>query len=162
LSSGFGVDITVSEAFFGLALIAILTALAVIDACKMILPDQLNLLLAVIGVGQSLALHEPGMLDAAFGALIGTALLTLVLLLFRRFRGIEGLGMGDLKFVAAAGLWTGWKGIPLLLLIASASALAFVVLRAALERKFDRHAALPFGPFLGIGTVCAWLAALGG
>jgi leader peptidase (prepilin peptidase)/N-methyltransferase len=79
--------------------------------------------------------------------------------LFSYVRGVDGLGYGDLKFVAAAGLWIGWEAIASMLLIASCSALIFVMIRSAREWKLDRTARVPFGPFLGLGTVVCWLAA---
>ena len=71
-------------------------------------------------------------------------------------RGIDGLGLGDQKFAAAAGLWIGWEQITSMLLIASCSALIFVIVRSAKGQKLDIAERLPFGPFLGLGTVACW------
>lgn len=145
------------NAAFGCLLGGILLALAVVDLHRMILPNRLNLLLAGAGAAQSMALGVPSVVDAALGAFTGSACLFLVAALFRHFRGTDGLGLGDLKFTAAAGVWTGWQGIPLMLCIASASALAFFSIRAIAHRELDRTAPLPFGPFLGLGTLFTWL-----
>jgi leader peptidase (prepilin peptidase)/N-methyltransferase len=143
---------------FGSLLGGTVLALTVVDLKKMILPDRLNLLLAAIGTWQSIVLGSPSPMNAALGGLVGASCLMLIAALFRRWRGVEGLGFGDVKFVAAAGLWIGWQGLPLMLSIASTSALAFVAVRAIRKREFDRMAALPFGPFLGLGAVLTWLA----
>jgi leader peptidase (prepilin peptidase)/N-methyltransferase len=143
---------------FGCVLNGVIVALAALDLQKMILPDRLNLLLAASGIGQSVVLGSPSPIDAALGGIVGASCLMLIAALFRRWRGVEGLGFGDVKFVAAAGIWTGLQGLPLMLSIASMSALAFVAVRAAWKREFDRMAALPFGPFLGLGVLLTWLA----
>lgn len=135
----------------------ILLMLAVFDFHRMILPNWLNLSLAAAGATQSVSIGQPSVIDAALGTFAGGGSLMLVAALFRRLRGIDGLGRGDLKLAAAAGIWTGWQGIPLMLLVASVSALAFFVGRAVWNGNLDRGAPLPFGPFLGLGTFLAWL-----
>jgi prepilin signal peptidase PulO-like enzyme (type II secretory pathway) len=135
----------------------ILLTLAVFDFYRMILPNWLNLSLAAAGATQSVRIGQPSVIDAALGAFAGGGSLLLVAALFRRLRGIDGLGRGDLKLAAAAGIWTGWQGIPLMLLVASVSALVFFVGRAVWNGSLDRGAPLPFGPFLGLGTFLAWL-----
>jgi prepilin signal peptidase PulO-like enzyme (type II secretory pathway) len=134
----------------------ILLALAAADFHRMLLPNWLNLSLAAVGTMQAAIIGQPNVIDAALGALAGGGSLLLVAVLFRRLRGIDGLGRGDLKLAAAAGIWTGWQGIPLMLLVASVSALAFFVVRAVWNGDLDRSAPLPFGPFLGLGTFLAW------
>ena len=153
----FGADTLTIRAAFGAALAGLLLALSIADLRRMLLPDRLNLLLAGAGIGQSVVRGQPDLIDAAVGAAVGGGLMMLVAALFRRARGIEGLGFGDQKFVAAAGLWIGWQGLPLMLLVGSVSALVFVAIRAARQGKLDLKAQLPFGPFLGAGTLVAWL-----
>jgi leader peptidase (prepilin peptidase) / N-methyltransferase len=143
---------------FGGLLATLLLALAAHDLKAMILPDRLNVMLAGAGVGQSLMLGLPELRDAALGSMIGGGLLGGLAALFRRLRGSDGLGLGDVKLVGAAGLWVGWQGVPLLLSVASTTALAFVALRAAGQGRLERAARLPFGPFLAVGTVASWLS----
>jgi leader peptidase (prepilin peptidase)/N-methyltransferase len=143
---------------FGCGLAGIILALAVIDLHKLILPNRLNLLLAATGAAQTLLLGAPAPVDAALGAGAGALVLILVATAFRRWRGIDGLGYGDVKLVAASGIWIGWQALPLMLSIASTSALVFLAARAIANRKFDRLARLPFGPFLGLGTLLSWAA----
>jgi leader peptidase (prepilin peptidase) / N-methyltransferase len=152
-------DIIAMRAAFACIFAGILLALAAVDFHRMILPNRLNLLLAAAGASQSIIVGQPGVIDAALGAFVGGACLMLVAALFRRYRGVDGLGRGDLKLVAAAGIWTGWQGIPVMLLVASVSALAFVAIRAMWNREFDSNARMPFGPFLGAGAFFAWLGA---
>jgi leader peptidase (prepilin peptidase)/N-methyltransferase len=148
------------KAAFGCLLVAIVVTMTIIDCREMILPNRLNALLAGSGICQAVLVGQPNLTDAALGALFGFVVLGAVAALFRRLRGIDGLGFGDQKFSAAAGLWIGREEIAPMLLIASCSALVFVTIRAAEERKFDMVARVPFGPFLGLGTVACWLVAV--
>jgi prepilin signal peptidase PulO-like enzyme (type II secretory pathway) len=142
---------------FGILLAAMITVLAAIDLSRMILPDRLNLMLGAIGLGQDFALGLPRPIDGLLGSLIGAALLAALAASFRKWRGIDGLGLGDQKFVAAAGLWIGWQGLPLMLMVAATSALSFAAARAGHNKEFNALARIPFGPFLGVGTFVAWL-----
>jgi leader peptidase (prepilin peptidase)/N-methyltransferase len=146
----------VSKFAFGCLLLATVLTMAVIDCRKMILPNRLNAILAAGGVGQTVFVGRPDLSDALFGALFGFVVLSMIAALFRYVRGIDGLGLGDQKFAAAAGLWIGWEQITTMLLIASCSALIFVIVRSAKGRKLDIAMRLPFGPFLGLGTVVCW------
>jgi leader peptidase (prepilin peptidase)/N-methyltransferase len=149
------------KAAFGCLLVALIVRLAIIDCREMILPDRLNAMLAAGGAAHAILLGQPGLVDAIAGAVVGFLTLVVVAAVFRRTRGIEGLGFGDQKFAAAAGLWIGWEGVAPMLLIASLSALAFVGVRAATALQFDMAARVPFGPFLSLGTVVCWLMMVG-
>jgi leader peptidase (prepilin peptidase) / N-methyltransferase len=144
---------------FGVLLAATVVTMALIDCREMILPNRLNLLLAASGIGQAVFVEQPTLLDACLGALSGFLVLSALAASFRYLRGIDGLGFGDQKFSAAVGLWIGWQHVAVMFLIASCSALVFVAIRAAEERKFDAQSRLPFGPFLGLGAMVCWLAA---
>jgi leader peptidase (prepilin peptidase) / N-methyltransferase len=73
---------------------------------------------------------------------------------YRRIRGFDGLGFGDVKLVAAAALWIGIQGMPVLLLVAVLSAL--LILRA---QGHDLHGqqAISFGPHLAPGLWLTWV-----
>jgi leader peptidase (prepilin peptidase)/N-methyltransferase len=148
------------KAGFGCLLAATVVTMAIVDCRKMILPNRLNFLLAASGMGQAVLLGQPDLVDASLGALLGFVVLGAVAASFRHLRGIDGLGFGDQKFSAAVGLWIGWQYIAAMLLIASCSALVFVTIRSANEQKFDVKARFPFGPFLGLGAMVCWLAAV--
>ena len=80
-----------------------LLALGWIDARHWLLPDALTLPLVIAGLGAALAFDPGGLTDRALGAAIGYLALRLVALLYRKFRGRDGLGEGDAKLLAAAG-----------------------------------------------------------
>jgi leader peptidase (prepilin peptidase)/N-methyltransferase len=142
---------------FGCTLFAAIAALTIVDMRHMILPNWLNLLLALAGLGHSVVLRQPSLVDAFIGAVGGGGFLAFVAMVYFRIRGIEGLGLGDSKFTAAAGTWIGWQGIPLMLSIASVSALIYMLARSISGRRFGATERLPFGPFLGLGAFCTWM-----
>ena len=145
---------------FGCLLIGLVVQLAVIDSRHMILPNTLNAMLAASGLAQAVVIGRPHVLDAVLGALLGAAVLGGFAALYRRVRGIDGLGRGDVKFAAAAGLWIGWQDVSLMLFVAAWSALIFVAVQAARTGEWHLTTRVPFGPFLAIGTVAAWLGAV--
>lgn len=156
MSVGMEPLLIVSKAVLGCLLITTVVTMAVIDSREMILPNRLNAVLAAGGIVQAVFIGRPDFTDALLGALFGFCALSFIATLFRRARGFDGLGFGDQKFAGAAGLWIGWELISPMLLIASCSALAFSLIRFARSQKFDSATRLPFGPFLGLGTVACW------
>ena len=87
------------------------------------------------------------------------ALLFLALrMLFRRVRGRDGIGLGDVKL---AGVWargSGWVTIPIAVEIAALSAIAVYLFRHyAAASPIDRTLKFPFGLFLAPSIWLCWL-----
>jgi leader peptidase (prepilin peptidase)/N-methyltransferase len=141
--------------FFGM-LCVLSAVLAWIDIRHGIIPDWLNLTIAALGLSRAVFAGGPlAGLEAAFqGATIGV-IFWLLRQLYFQFRKIQGLGLGDVKFLAAAGIWVGVTGLPLLLLVAASSALACAGLLQLAGRQLTHRTALSFGPFLAIGLLVA-------
>ncbi|KQY96732.1 peptidase A24 [Brevundimonas sp. Root1423] len=145
-------------------LAAILTALlgwqllliAVVDAEHFWLPDALTLPLLASGLAASALLDAPGLADSLIGAIIGFASLWSLAWAYRRLRGRDGLGGGDPWLFAAIGAWTGWIGLPSVLLWAAAAGLSVVLATQLGRRKLTASSRLPFGVFLAIGGWFTW------
>ena len=73
--------------------------------------------------------------------------------LYFRLRGHHGLGLGDVKLLAASAVWIGVAGIPVQLLVGSITALIAAVALHVAGRTMTRQTALPFGPFLALGLL---------
>jgi leader peptidase (prepilin peptidase)/N-methyltransferase len=133
-----------------------LVALALIDTEHLLLPDDLTLPLLWLGLlANSMAWVVP-LHAALYGAVAGYLLLWVVSRAFRRLTGKEGIGEGDLKLLAALGAWLGWQALPLIIVLASLlGSLTGLVLIVFHQR--DRHAAIPFGPFLAVAGCTALL-----
>lgn len=127
-----------------------------IDLRRRIIPDALNLALLALGLGVA-AWRDgvPGSGIALAEAACAYALFATLRALHARLSGRIGLGLGDVKFIAAAAAWTGLAGLPVLILAASLSALAVVAGLALAGREVGRATALPFGPFLALGLHAA-------
>jgi prepilin signal peptidase PulO-like enzyme (type II secretory pathway) len=119
-----------------------------------IIPNWLNALIAVLGLARGLAMD--GSTGAMTGAVAGVVIGAVLLLLRRGYfawRGVQGLGLGDVKFLAAAGIWTGLADFPLLLLIATLAALVLAGILHLTGRAVTARTAIPFGPSLALGLL---------
>ncbi|MBN3849089.1 prepilin peptidase [Paraburkholderia sp. Ac-20342] len=135
-------------AAFGLC--ATLLAMSAIDIDTHLLPDSMTLPLLWAGIivnfnGMFTNLH-----DAVLGAIFGYLALWAVHWVFRLIRGVEGMGYGDFKLLAALGAWLGWAALPQIVLIAAVAG-AVVGLAATWRGRMRFEEPLPFGPFLAAG-----------
>jgi len=140
---------------YGLVLMGGLAALSYIDIKSFRLPDVLTLPLCVAGL--SFAYFYGDMTSALIGLVMGYLSFLCVELGFKYLRGIDGLGRGDAKLLAAGGAWCGWMALPHIVLIASISAICVVLLWSLKSKTLHRKSAIPFGPFIAIGIGSIWL-----
>jgi leader peptidase (prepilin peptidase)/N-methyltransferase len=140
---------------FGL-LCLLSTVLAWIDIRHGIIPDWLNLTIASLGLLKALFVAGPlaGLEIGCEGAAVG-AIFWLLRRLYFAFRKIQGLGLGDVKFLAAAGIWVGVAGLPMLLLVAALTGLVCAGVLQLAGRQLTGQTAMSFGPFLAIGLLFA-------
>jgi leader peptidase (prepilin peptidase)/N-methyltransferase len=128
--------------------------LAWIDLRRGIIPDWLNLAIAALGLARIAITDDwPLVLSAAAEGILTGAIVWLLRWLYFRLRQRHGLGLGDVKLLAAAAIWVGIAGIPLLLLVASLAALAAAGILHLAGEKMTRQTALPFGPFVALGLL---------
>jgi leader peptidase (prepilin peptidase)/N-methyltransferase len=135
-----------------------------IDRRHFIIPDVLSLPAVGLGLLASSVLSPDsdwlaGMTEGLAGAIIGGGTLFLLRAAYFRFRGIEGLGLGDVKLAAAAGAWLGPAALAPACLVAALAGILGVVLQAALGRGTvinARHAA-PFGSFMAPVIFAFWI-----
>ncbi|MFL6928628.1 MAG: prepilin peptidase [Xanthobacteraceae bacterium] len=153
------------QGFLGASLGLLMLAVAVVDARRFIIPNELVLAALALGLVHATLDETDGILRALAAATLRAAVLGLLFLslreLYARWRGREGLGLGDVKLAAAAGVWLDWPAMPIAIEIAALGALALYVLGHALGRR-RIHAAtrLPFGLFLAPAIWLAWLLQL--
>ena len=129
-------------------------AIALIDIRHGIIPDGLNLAIAGLGFVKAAVAGGLGAgAETIVGAIAVGAILCLLRRLYFAWRKIDGLGLGDVKLLAASTPWIGIAGIPMLLLIASLAALAAAGGLRLAGQTMTRQTSLPFGPFLAIGLL---------
>lgn len=126
-----------------------LLILASVDAKTKLLPDVLTLPLLWLGIVIQLfpETRTVGLELSVIGAVAGYLPLWLLAHLYKLIRGRDGLGMGDLKLLAAMGAWSGPFLLPQVLLLAALLAIAVFVLERVLRRSSTGiHEERPFGP----------------
>jgi len=131
-------------------LFSMLMVLSVIDWRIFIIPNGINLVIFILGVVRLVTdlSHWPDYV-------IGMLAVSLVFLLLHVLTGGNGLGMGDVKLVAAAGLLIGWQKMLLAVVLGS---LAGAIIHSV-RMKGGAGRKLAFGPYLAGGI---WLSALVG
>lgn len=136
-----------------------LLTLVITDLRARILPDMLTLAVAFIGIVTTAIYMPLNLLDHALACLIGFALAWIIAKGYRRLRGREGLGMGDVKLIGSTGAWVGVFGLHSVILIAAFTGLVSAVAYGVYRRDFDaiNSMHIPFGPFLAIGVWLTWL-----
>ena len=138
------------------ALVTVLAAICAIDARFGIIPDKLVGAMAAGGLA-AVWLLEPAEIMYRFAEVVIVAIAVAAFRsIYRWVRGYDGLGFGDVKFLAAATFWIGSRSLPALLLIAVASALASAFLLRSARYEVDGRHAIPFGPHLAVGMWLAW------
>ncbi|MGA2568900.1 MAG: prepilin peptidase [Terracidiphilus sp.] len=160
----------------------LLVALAVLDSENLWLPDRLTLpgiglglLLAIargtitaetsLGGGFSTWVHTvPGVVVLFWfmGAVIGGGMLLIIRWIYEMVRGMEGIGLGDVKLMAMLGGWVGIKGALLSFAVALLAGLVLALAWRGRPPKGDKAGPwqlqkLPFGTFLCLGGIIAGL-----
>lgn len=147
------VRMVIATAFFA-ALCLLSGVLAWIDIRHGIIPNELNLTIAALGLARAVMTDGwSAGLDAACAGVVVGAIIWLLRWLYFALRNVQGLGLGDVKFLAAAGTWIGVTGVPTLLLVAALTALASVAVMRLAGRAMTHQTSIPFGPFLALGMV---------
>lgn len=135
-----------------------LLALSWIDYKTFRLPDSITLPLLSYGlIGNGFGfLHWASWDSAILGAIFGWSSLYGLNALYKKIKGINGVGMGDAKLLGALGALLGWQLLPYIILIASLSGLLGGYLLLKIQHK-DLHQAIPFGPFISLGGIITLL-----
>ena len=167
---------------FDLVFVSALVALVFIDAEHMILPNAITypgIAFAVIarlalpylmgqphfedlpslmaGVLNGMPLWAASLGGAVLGGLIGGGSLWLMGWTWEKLRGIEAMGLGDVKMMFMVGAYLGWRLTIVTLFLSVLSGSVIGVLLMMRQGKKDMQMLLPFGVFLGIGSVIALL-----
>lgn len=161
---------------FNLVFVAALLALIFIDAEHMILPNVITypgIAFAFVARAVVPNLYGIGMLTdgalagwpvwaqslagAAIGALVGGGSLWLVGWLWERLRGVEAMGLGDVKMMFMVGAFLGWP-LTVLTIFLGVLTGSIVGISLMLRRgERDMKMLLPFGIFLGLGAIISLL-----
>jgi leader peptidase (prepilin peptidase)/N-methyltransferase len=167
---------------FDLVFVSALLSLVFIDAEHMILPNVITYPGIVFALVARIAIpllmggphfdDVPSLANGAFegwplwltslaggaiGALLGGGSLWLMGWTWEKLRGIEAMGLGDVKMMFMVGAYVGWRLTILTIFVGVLSGSIIGVLLMARQRERNMQMLLPFGVFLGIGAVFSLL-----
>jgi len=150
-----------SRCAWGAGLAVLMVAIAAIDARRFIIPDELTAAALALGLAYA-AIGDADVWQALAWAVLRGAAPALAFLgvraAYRRWRGLEGIGLGDVKLAGVAGVWLDWPTIPIAVEIAALSALgAYMIRHLYVRRDVRATTRLPFGLFLAPAIWIAWL-----
>jgi len=172
------------NAFLPVSLIfaAVMVSLVFIDAGHMILPNVITYPLLVFAL--LVRVIYPLVFDASYftdmtfapapglasypvwlvslvmgilGALAGGGSLWLVGEIWKRLRGVDAMGLGDVKMMLGVGALLGWRLSFVAIFLAAFSGALIGVIVIAKQKEKDFQTQVPFGIFLGIGSILALL-----
>jgi leader peptidase (prepilin peptidase)/N-methyltransferase len=152
-----------TQAAFSALLAGLAIWIAWVDLERLIIPDLGNAAMAALGLALVLSETPAGarlesLADAAMRAIAAGGLLFLVRFGFARWADKEGLGLGDVKLMAAGATWLSWTSLPYALVLAAAAAILVVGLRSIRQGAWlDRETEIPFGAFLAPAIWVAFL-----
>ena len=130
-------------AFFCAALVAV----SAVDVERRIIPDKIVLPATVVVLLAQTILHpSPEWVLASLGA---SAFLLAAVLAYPR-----GMGLGDVKLALLLGAMLG-RGVTVALMLAMVAAMLPALVLLARHGNAARKMAIPFGPFLALGSVIA-------
>lgn len=136
--------------------------IAIIDAKMYIVPDALSLPMIPIGLLSSGSMFRPDVVEIAaldhfLAAIWIPALVWLAAHFYEKVRGRVGLGMGDVKLMAAAAAWIGPQAFPYYLLFCCLSAL---LAQAVMHRAMKLETRVAFAVHLAPWIWIYWFASL--
>lgn len=163
--------------------IAAMISLVFIDAKHMILPNVITYPLLILALVVRIVFpiafgnatyfsdlsHYPltalygqpiwlvSLIGAILGALVGGGSLWLVGEIWKRLRGVDAMGLGDVKMMFGVGALLGWRLAFLSIFIGALTGAIAGVALIARQKDKDFQAQIPFGIFLGIGSIISLL-----
>lgn len=162
--------------------VATMVVLIFIDAENMILPDVINYPLLVLALLvrvffpvffgaqyfsdisiyplnllTELPVWAVSLIGGIFGGLVGGGFLWIFGQIWKILRKVDAMGLGDVKMMFAVGALLGWRLVILSIFLgAFVGAISGLIVIFKQEEK-DFQAQIPFGIFLGIGSIIAML-----
>lgn len=127
-------------------------ALALIDYDHQILPDVMTYPVILFGFGVSFFGGLTWWMDSLAGLIMGAGLPISVIFIYKLIRGEEGMGWGDVKYLAGIGAVLGLAPC-LWVLIVAAILGAVVGAGMMLLGRGTTKTALPFGTFLSVAVL---------
>lgn len=131
-----------------------LLSVLVIDYKKQIIPNRLTLTMFEAGIVIAVLYGISSVaitIDMLFGMLAGIAIFLIISLIGGLIYGKEAMGLGDIKFIGALGLYFGFTNILSITIMAFLiGAIGAIILIIIKRKKANEY--MPFGPFIVISA----------
>jgi leader peptidase (prepilin peptidase) / N-methyltransferase len=149
-----------ARGLLGAALALLMCAIALYDARHFLIPNTLAAIAFALALADAAALdpHAPlSQIGMALARAVASGGMFLAIRLgYRRWRGHDGLGLGDVKLAAVAGAWLDWFALALAIEIAVVAALGSYLVRHRGRRPLRATDAVPLGLYLAPAIWIAW------
>jgi leader peptidase (prepilin peptidase)/N-methyltransferase len=165
-----------------LIFVAVIVALIFIDAENMILPNVITYPLLIFALlirlifplvfnvsyfsdfkvfplsqMGSYPIWVTSLFGAILGGLVGGGSLWSVGKIWKRLRGVDAMGLGDVKMMFGVGALLGWQLTLLSIFLGAFSGAIIGVFLISRQKEKDMQTQIPFGIFLGIGSIISLL-----
>ncbi|MDQ3132448.1 MAG: prepilin peptidase [Acidobacteriota bacterium] len=97
------------------------------------------------------------LIGAVLGGLVGGGFLWLVGAIWKLLRGVDAMGLGDVKMMFAVGALLGWRLTLLSIFLGAFSGAIIGIFVIYRQKEKDLQTQIPFGIFLGIGSILSLL-----
>jgi leader peptidase (prepilin peptidase)/N-methyltransferase len=97
------------------------------------------------------------LVGALIGALVGGGSLWLMGWTWEKLRGVEAMGLGDVKMMFMVGAYLGWRLTILTIFVGVLTGSIIGIFLMARQGQRNMQMLLPFGVFLGLGAIAALL-----
>lgn len=94
---------------------------------------------------------------AVLGGLVGGGSLWLVGEIWKRLRGVDAMGLGDVKLMFGVGALLGWQLTLLSIFLGAFSGAIIGIFLVSRQKDKDMQTQIPFGIFLGLGSIISLL-----
>lgn len=150
------------DGLFGAFLAVLMIAIALVDARYFLIPNELTAAAAALGLLRAGFIgFDAGplaMLVTLARGLCSALPLLILMLAYRKWRGRDGLGLGDIKLAAVAGVWLSWAMVFVAIELATLTAIAAYFAASRWRgQRYKATALLPFGLFLAPAIWMGWL-----
>lgn len=138
------------EMLIAIILFSFLTILTLTDLHYRRIPNSIVLTGVIIALVLRTFYPLESIWNHLFGAVVGFFALLLIAILSK-----GGMGGGDIKLYAMIGLFIGWKGVLLSLMLAAFVGSIYGLI-LILMKQFKSKMTIPFAPSIMVGTVIAY------
>lgn len=140
-------DVGIGQSLLCIVFFGILVAISILDLYKMKIPNYLCASILAVGIISIFFIKEISIVDRLIGFFVVSVPMFFISALLKK-----GFGGGDIKFVACAGVFLGWKLVLLSTFLALIFAGIYIIISLIVRDKSIKSG-FALGPCLSIGMI---------